>query len=65
MWPSKISNGPQKILKGPNMALEISDLGITLQFIFMPEDKYPVCNMCLSGKETTVKKGKENAKRID
>ena len=30
MWPSKISNGPQKIGRGPNMALKITDLGTTL-----------------------------------
>ena len=29
MWPSKISNGPQKIGRGPNMALKITDLGTT------------------------------------
>ena len=41
------------------MALKISDLGITLQFIIMPEDKYHVYNMRLSGKDTTIKKKKE------
>ena len=30
MWPSKVSNGPQKIGRGPNMALKITDLGTTL-----------------------------------
>ena len=29
MWPSKISNAPQKNRKGPNMALKITDLGTT------------------------------------
>ena len=29
MWPSKISNGPKKNRKGPNMALKITDLGTT------------------------------------
>ena len=30
MWPSKVSNGPQKIGRGSNMALKITDLGTTL-----------------------------------
>ena len=30
IWPSNISNGPQKMRKGPNMAFKISDLGTTL-----------------------------------
>ena len=31
IWPSKNSNGPLKMLKGPNMALKMSDLGTTLK----------------------------------